>query len=250
MSGKKFLIILTFSVFIFQGCQQKVGSLNLCFSTSVCEEPLQMDTCKYVNRAGNKFEITDVQYFISEIILTDFENNEYELAGNSNIHYFDQKIHGTHSQIFYNIPSSNYKNIKFTFGLRGNKNVTGFFKNPPENNMSWPSILGGGYHYMKINGRWRDGNGVLQPFNLHLGKVKSDETEKYMDNTFDVILPLNNFIITEGKTSSLNLDFRIDNWFQNPNIFDFNNFGGAIMANKEAQMLLKENGKDVFFVLQ
>ncbi len=38
----------------------------------------------------------------------------------------------------------------------------------------------------------------------------------------------------------------VDNWFRNPNLYDFNEFGSAIMQNQAAQQALKENGNDVF----
>ena len=29
------------------------------------------------------------------------------------------------------------------------------FVNPPEVNMMWPDVLGGGYHYLMLNGKWK-----------------------------------------------------------------------------------------------
>ena len=34
--------------------------------------------------------------------------------------------------------------------------------------MFWPEMLGGGYHYMKMNMIWSD-TSALNPFNMHLG---------------------------------------------------------------------------------
>ena len=42
----------------------------------------------------------------------------------------------------------------------------------------------------------------------------------------------------------------VDNWFRNPNLYDFNEYGSAIMQNQAAQQTLKENGADVFMCKQ
>ena len=41
----------------------------------------------------------------------------------------------------------------------------------------------------------------------------------------------------------------VNAWFTNPYLFDFNEFGGSIMQNREAQMVLRANGHNVFSAL-
>jgi hypothetical protein len=170
-----------------------------------------------------------------------------EIEDNQGVHYVDIRIPGTLSwQIADEFPNETFRSITFVFGLEGEQNTTGYFPNPPENNMSWPDMLGGGYHYMKINGRWIDPEGVRQPFNLHTGKIATDNG--FADNAFTVTLPLTNFSTLGKKTSEVTLQMDINAWFSNPNLFDFNHFGGSIMQNREAQEVLRENGWDVFGV--
>ena len=40
----------------------------------------------------------------------------------------------------------------------------------------------------------------------------------------------------------------VNNWFRDPNIYNFNEWGGAIMQNQAAQEVLKANGHNVFSV--
>jgi hypothetical protein len=168
-----------------------------------------------------------------------------EIADNQGIHYTDIRISGTLAwRITDEIPATGYKSITFVFGLEGAQNTTGYFPNPPENNMSWPDMLGGGYHYMKINGRWIAPDGVRQPFNLHSGKIATDSG--FADNTFTVTLPLSQFAVIHKETAELTLQMNVNAWFTNPYLFDFNVFGGSIMQNREAQEVLRENGRDVF----
>ena len=163
----------------------------------------------YRNAAGNLYEVNDVQFFISHVRLESSSGEMVEIADNQGIHYTDIRIPGTLSwSIADELPAEEYKSITFVFGLEGAQNSTGFFPNPPENNMSWPDVLGGGYHYMKINGRWIDGSGVRQPFNLHSGKIATDNG--FADNTFTVTLPLSQFAVGKNSSADLTLQMNVN----------------------------------------
>lgn len=229
-------------------CHKPTGSIHLNFSFVNDNDSLRLDTCVYQNAAGNLYEVNDVQYFISKVMLVDDAGKTLDITDNQGIHYVDIRIPGTLCwNISDEIPVNHYTEITFLFGLKGEQNTTGFFPNPPENNMSWPDVLGGGYHYMKINGRWIDKAGVRQPFNLHTGKIATDSG--FADNTFTVTLPLKQFTVNKNSSSELNLQMNVNAWFTNPYLFDFNEFGGSIMQNREAQNVLRENGHNVFSML-
>jgi hypothetical protein len=229
------------------GCHKPNGTINLNFSFVNDNDSLLLDSCIYRNAAGNLYEVNDVQYFISKVMLVDENGSTLEISDNQGIHYVDIRIPSTLTwRIPDEIPTSNYQSISFVFGLEGAQNVTGYFPNPPENNMSWPDMLGGGYHYMKINGRWIDDASVRQPFNLHTGKISNGNS--FSDNTFRVTLPLEQFTVSKEQTSSITLQMNINAWFSDPYLFDFNEFGGSIMQNREAQKALRANGYNVFSV--
>lgn len=221
------------------------GHIKLNFSFVVDKDSLRLDTCMYRNAAGNLYEVNDVQFFISHVRLESASGEIVGIADNQGVHYTDIRIPGTLSwSIADELPADEYKSITFVFGLEGAQNITGYFPNPPENNMSWPDILGGGYHYMKINGRWLNSDGVRQPFNLHSGRIATDSG--FADNTFTVTLPLSRFAVIHKETAELTLQMNVNAWFTNPYLFDFNVFGGSIMQNREAQEVLRANGRDVF----
>ena len=228
-------------------CRTPGSHIKLNFSFVVDNDSLRLDTCVYQNAAGNLYEVNDVQFFISKVMLETASGELMEIEDNQGVHYVDIRIPGTLSwQIADEFPNETFRSITFVFGLEGEQNTTGYFPNPPENNMSWPDMLGGGYHYMKINGRWIDPDSVRQPFNLHTGKITT--ANGFADNTFTVTLPLTNFSTLGKKTSELTLQMNVNAWFTNPNLFDFNVFGGSIMQNREAQEVLRANGWDVFGV--
>lgn len=244
---KLWLVILT-ALLCCGGCQKPTGHVTLNFSFVNDNGSLRLDTCVYQNAAGNLYEVNDVQYFISHVMLETSAGDWIEISDNQGIHYVDIRIPSTLSwRISDELATGQYRSIRFLFGLEGGQNTTGNFPNPPENNMSWPDVLGGGYHYMKINGRWVDETGVKNPFNLHLGRISNDNGT-FSDNAFTVTLPLEGFHVPQNESSVLNLQMNVNAWFSNPNIFDLNVFGGSIMQNREAQLLVRENGWNVFSV--
>ena len=243
----KKLWLVVFSALLCSACSKPTGHITLNFSFVVDNDSLRLDTCMYQNAAGNLYEVNDVQYFISKVMLVDDAGNTFDIIDNQGIHYVDIRIPGTlRWNISDEIPVNHYTRIAFLFGLEGAQNTTGYFPNPPENNMSWPDMIGGGYHYMKINGRWIDKAGVRQPFNLHTGKIANNTG--FADNTFTVTLPLEQFTVSKNSNSKLTLQMNVNAWFTNPYLFDFNIFGGSIMQNREAQEVLRANGGDVFSV--
>ena len=218
-------------------------------------EALVTDTLCYTNEAGNPFLITEIQWFLSNIQLLNQEGEWHTLCQREatdsiaelteHIFYIDTDI--PESQVLQGkkIPVGHYTALRFTFGLDETDNETGLFNNPPESDMFWPDMLGGGYHYMKLNGKYAGGEGRLKPLAIHLGIGQNEDLTQFYQNYFIVELPIN-FNVKANTENHLDLTMVINNWFRNPNTIDFNEFGSGIMQNQSAQRLLNGNGKDVF----
>ena len=230
---------------VFVSCKKPIqnGDLTVNIDYSVNGKPLITDSLCYQNEAGNKFMITEIQWFISKMELQNEQGEWVELE--PHIFYIDTNIPENQTIRISAIPIGNYKALRFTFGLDEVDNQTGIFSDPPESNMFWPEMLGGGYHYMKLNGRFVDANGQLMPLNVHLGIGQNTDHSEFYQNYFTVEGPID-LSIAENNENQFNLTMIVDNWFRNPNLYDFNEFGSAIMQNQAAQQALKENGMDVF----
>lgn len=249
---KQILGMMMLCLALFCGCRPSsdTGMIEINVDYAVNGEAMEEDTLKYVNAAGNHFMVTEVQWFISHL---EFQNrdgvwvsfNSREDTGDNAVHYFDTDLPETHHLQLEDVPQGHYKALRFTFGLNEADNISGRFPNTPESNMFWPEPLGGGYHYMKLNGRWRNANDELVPFNVHLGIGQNSELTEFYPNYFNVSIPIDLNVKPDSK-ATLRLTMVIDNWFQSPNNYDFNDYGGSIMQNQEAQQVLKENGHDVF----
>ena len=216
--------------------KEENGFVDICVDYSVNNEPLITDTLCYTNEAGNEFLVTEIQWFVSKWELQDEQGR---WIASDRIFYIDTNIPESQTLRMDSIPIGKYKKVRFTFGLDESDNLSGRFSDPPESNMFWPEQLGGGYHYMKLNGKFVNEAGQLVPLNIHLGRLHEE------DNHFTVELPID-FSITENTENQLHLTMIIDNWFRSPNLYDFNEYGSAIMQNQAAQNVLKQNGQDVF----
>jgi hypothetical protein len=260
----KKIISLSITAILFimlYSCKEKEndpGSIMLAFYEKVDGELLKTDTLAYLNEAGNHYLVTEVQYFISQFTLYYNNGESYSVKDNMGIHYVDTDIPDTkYWNIPDDIPSGYPDSIVFVFGLDEASNQSYIFPNPPESNMFWPEQLGGGYHYMKLNGKYQDNSGSLSSFNYHLGIGQIYDTTGqvtgFVQNYFKVSFPLimmSSFPIEikPGKTTNLLLTMNIDSWFTTPNIWDFNTVGTMMMQDQEAMHAACENGRDVFSI--
>lgn len=235
--------------------EEKTGKIILHFKHHLDGNSVQFDTLMYLNAAGNPYLVNEIQYFISDITLHK-SGSEFIINDWKDIHYVDTDIATTQIwEVFDKIPQGAYDSLSFTFGIPEVKNNSFMFVNPPESFMFWPEYLGGGYHYLKLNGKWLEANQQTQttPFDFHLGRGQiyfsyPDSITGYIPNEFKVSLPGSGFQLNTGQTVNINIIMNIENWFNEPHIYDHDIWGGYIMQNQDAMQVAKENGHNVFSV--
>ena len=254
------LIFVVFIMGFITACQndppepEKQG-LEITFSHKVDGNVLIVNNMMYTNTAGNPYEVTEIMYFISDVKLYHHDGRVVSPAGWDDIHYVDTNIPATFNWLVSNdLPSGTYDSLTFTFGISSAKNKSFMFVNPPEVNMSWPEVLGGGYHYLMLNGWWKDTVNVRRPFNFHFGIGQIYENNSgqvsdiigFIDNSF-VVKPAGNvFELQAGKITELSLVMNVESWFETPIVYDHNQWGGAIMQIQDAMHIGCMNGHDVF----
>lgn len=234
--------------------QISYGKISIQFEHYADDLPLHFDTMMYVNAAGNLYEVSEIQWFVSDITLKRNDGTDIVIDDGKSVHYIDTNIPQTfHWDIDQQIPADEYSAIRMTFGIKGEKNKPNIYTDAPESNMMWPMQMGGdqgGYHYMKLNGFWKNSSGERQPFNFHLGvgqqKNSEDVVTGYIQNWFETELPASAFIVEENKSSKIGIRMNVEKWWESPNIYDHNVFGGSIMKNQEAMGKAVENGRKVF----
>jgi hypothetical protein len=248
-----FFYLLTICSCIFFSCQkEKQGSIEFNFTHTVDEQPIELNQLIYINAAGNRYQLNEVKYFISSLFLIDTAGRWIAVKQDDGVHYVDLSLENTLCWKIAEMPQRHYTKISFVFGLNENDNQSNRFVNPPECNFSWPKNLGGGYHYMQLNGKFLNDTEEIQNLNIHtgIGQIHYDkpDTTVFVPNYFTVTLPVS-FFVNEEKTTLLNINMEIQRWFDTPNLYNFNEYGTGIMQNQKAQELLRENGKNAFDVM-
>ena len=261
-----FVLAICVIVLLFSCCKNddddnqpvaETGHIKLKFSHYVDGQPLNKDTMIYINPAGNHYEVSQLMYFISDVILYKSDGTTQIIDDWKAINYVDIDIPSTLTwDVYDDIPVGTYDSITFIFGITGEKNQSFMFVNPPESNMMWPDVLGGGYHYMMLNGKWRDTINNIENFNFHIGigqlyksnVIDVDSIYAFVQNYFNVSLPNSSFTIEKDVTREIEIIMNIDSWFKTPHNYDHNYWGGSIMQIQPAMQTAKENGYDVFTI--
>ncbi|MCF8297719.1 MAG: hypothetical protein K9J13_09275, partial [Saprospiraceae bacterium] len=169
------IIVLAFITLSFFHCKTKEesvknGKIVFKFNHLIDNQPITYDTTMYINKAGNHYQVNDIQYFITDVTLHNSDGTSLVLDEWTDYKYVDVDIPSTLEwDVFDVIPEGSYSKISFTFGWTEAKNKSFMFVNPPEVNMVWPEYLGGGYHYLKINCKWIDTTNYLSGCAWHLG---------------------------------------------------------------------------------
>ena len=217
---------------------------------------LAFDEMKYTSTAGNQYEVTEIQWFISDITLNKNDGSKLLLDDEKFAHYIDTNLPETGKWIVTDeIPVGEYESISMTFGIKGEKNKQLMYTDPPENDMLWPVNLGGdqgGYHYMKLNGFWINKEDQRTPFNFHLGVGQEKDADNnitgFIQNWFETELPASSFSIDENETKSISIRMNVDSWWDKPNMYNHDEHGGKIMQNQKAMRMGVENGRSVFSI--
>ena len=210
-----------------------IFNLDIHFTQTVNGEPLILNEMIYTNEGNDNYSIQTLRYLISDIILHT-DNGTSSLL--DEVHFIDISIDSTLTLKIAEMNDNDYISISFTMGLDSSKNITNLFLN--ENffpSFSWPEFLGGGYHYMQLEG---DFNTILQGYATHTGATNG------IDYSFNKNFPIEKNIMS-GDSIVINME--INNWYANPHIINLSSDG--IMGNENTQILLQENGEaDVFSV--
>ena len=187
----------------------------------------------YTNEAGNPFSVSTLNYYLSGFSVQKLDGSwqEYE-----DIVYIDAFDPGKNSFLLKGIPAGNYQAFKVIIGLEPDHNISNSLPPTTDNiNMIWPDIMGGGYHFMKLEGYFKDTANQNQGYAMHLGK-----------NTFHSEAVISDpYVIKTGK-DTLRLSMDLAEWFKDPNTYDFNIQGNYSMGKDSSMRKLSENGHDVF----
>ena len=232
---KNTLLLITAFALTFSSCKKDKSietNLEVNFSQTVNGESLEQNALQYTNADGQDYSVKKLWYIISDITLHSDEGENVI----KDYHFIDISNPSTLSFTINDLEDGNYNSISYIIGLDSTKNINNLYVNEAfHTTMFWPEMMGGGYHYMKLEGNFTNDTTF---YNTHTGGTMGMD---YSFNHTDVIS-----LISDKNTLdvSMSINMEINNWYQNPNSITLSTDG--IMGNMELQMQLKQNGADVF----
>ncbi len=196
------------------------------------------DTLKFTNAAGNTYAVSSLNLYISAIKLTRSDGN---IFSSSQVFYIDPSQTSKSGFTLENIPPGTYTSATFLVGLDAATNVTYGLPTTMDNlNMAWPDAMGGGYHFMKLEGYYLDSTGTQLGYAIHLGKN---------ENLVTVNLNSTNFT-QQNDNHAYDLIFDLNEVFANPYTYDLNIENNYTMADSLSMNKIKNNMSDAFTLIQ
>lgn len=200
------------------------------------------NTVKFVNANGNRLSIERLRYLISNITLTNAENTPLQIKAYNLVDVGEKT--GFNLQSDNPIPEGNYT-LSFTFGLNAANNRDGVYQDLNSVSFNVPKMLGGGYHFMQLDGKYLLANTQLANFNYHVIRA-ADITDPINMVLQDTSFKVNLGEVTIKNNAIVEIKMNISEWFKNPNTWNLNILNTVLMPNFNAQLLMNENGKSVF----
>ncbi|WP_303318936.1 MbnP family protein [Flavivirga abyssicola] len=248
---RNILPILVFSFITLLSCgsdnDDEVSQANVTFNfshnwdtTTVTNS--NFNTIQYTNENGEELSITKLRYLISNITFQKSDGETFVLDGynlvdvtnNTNLSFTPVTT----------IPTGTYNKVLFTFGFNNDANYNNNY--PDLNSATWnvPAMLGGGYHYMQLEGKFIDNTTTETGYAYHAIRAvdNSGTTQVFQDTFFEV--DLGEVTITHNAT--FEIDMNIAEWFKNPNTWNLNVLNNMLMPNFNAQVMMSQNGQNVF----
>ncbi len=117
------LLVVTSSLVVaFFACQNDVGtvetgSLTLSFDNVVGSQDLKLATGAYQNALGESFNITKLNYFVSNFRLKKVDGTEYVLPKDNNYYLIQENKPDSQTLTLKNIPVDNYTGLSFVLGV-------------------------------------------------------------------------------------------------------------------------------------
>lgn len=204
------------------------------------------ETTTYTNEANTELKLSKLVYLVSDMTFTSATGDVYDAGG------FNLVNAKTGANEFFTpdiqIPEGDY-NVSFTFGFddEDNDKAGGYpTLNTADGGWGVPAPLGGGYHFMRMEGTYVNSLGVTDNFqyhtvraNRHITFPPSGTPEELLDSSFTVDLGT----ITIGSNTNIEVAMDVSEWFKNPNTWDLNTWYTVLMPNFEAQKDMSENGE-------
>lgn len=200
----------------------------------------------FVNENGESLTITRLRYLISDIVLTHKNGGTITLDNYQLVDLSDEDSFSFTTT--EDIIPGEYSKVTFRFGFKNSDNVDGVYQDLNAASFNVPQMLGGGYHFMQMDGNFTDSQNTTQPFNFHAIRAYNDSDPNNIIIT-DTSFSVNIGSVNVGANTKVNINMDIAEWFYSPNLWDLNTASVNLMGNAAAQIAISQNGSSVFSLI-
>lgn len=203
---------------------------------------------KFTNAFGNQLSISKLRYLISNVKFHKGHPN-HEVISLPGYKLIDLTVSGSNIiQLTGSIPKGDYEGLSFTIGFTPTDNISNFYTDLNAATWNWPAMLGGGYHYMQLEGQFINSSSATVNYAYHFGTAREITTTGdtiFHPNFGTADLSTSAFVVTADEVD-VHIHVNIDEWFKNPNTWDLNQYSTMLMPNFQAQTMMQQNSATVF----
>ncbi|RDK88223.1 MbnP family protein [Marinirhabdus gelatinilytica] len=209
------------------------------------------ETTTYTTANGVDLKLFKLNYLISDITFTAQDGTEYG-AGDYNLITARTGDNANFTPDIQ-IPEGTY-NVSFTFGFNDEDNDKegGYADlNSADGTWSVPEMLGGGYHYMRMEGTFENTTGDTETFQYHTirankhSSLPPDMTTLELVEDTSFVVDLGDISI--GNNTNITVGMNVAEWFKNPNTWDLNEESSVMMPRYDLQIAMNQNGSNGVF---
>jgi hypothetical protein len=202
----------------------------------------------YTNANGEVLTISRIRYLLShfELVNANGESlplNGYKLVDLSKYGPFALETDYNNNNV---IPNGIYT-LKLVYGFNEEENIDGAYPDLNSASWNWPTMLGGGYHFLQFDGMYHVDTATPSPFNYHNG------TARVSENVFEqnfVEFEFSTEIYIQTGSPEIEIKMNLAELFKNPITWDLNIYNTSLMPNYDAQKMMQQNMGSVFSIEQ
>ncbi len=220
MKTKLSLFSIFLSLFLVQACKEKepvltpqplAGNISVNLKHQVNGSPAELDQYLYMTQAGDSFQVTLLQYYLSN-----FEFHSPENGWEKMDHYQLVRLKDANTFNFdFEMPFGNYDSLRFYVGLdsAANHDIDRVGDLDAGYGMIW--TWNSGYIFYMFEGKFVNDNDVVLPFAYHIGG------DSYL---LEYALPIasTKSISANSTNATIDLKLELDQIFDSPNKIELN----------------------------
>lgn len=227
------------ALLLILGCKKETpipspetGNLVLKINYTFNNQKLIPDSLIFRTPTGYLVSVSRLEYYLSGFKIGATNTNNWN--------YLNGLKPEGNTLLLTDLAPGDYQSIQFSIGLIPELNQHGKISGTFENNqMIWPTEMGGGYHFLKFEGRYKKEEHNPGGYAIHLG------TDSFLIQ--HQALPVQ-FSIHKNQTDTLHLTMQVEEWLSLPWPWDFEKDGNYTMGISEAMKKVMQNGNKVFQV--